>query len=147
MTRKGDAFSFAPPRRTFMDQALPLDESPAMRAAKDRLNREGIHFEQASRYQLKVDAFNFYPGKGTIFVDQELKVRKEKGLDAFITLVRPRRERNRHAPTDHDPGFIRLAPGSSGSRTSRVQPDELHPDCRPPAAAGQFIHFPTHRFL
>jgi hypothetical protein len=79
-----------------MDQAVRPDDSPAMKAAIKRLKREGIHFERVSPHQLKVEEFNYYPGKGTIFVDQELKARQEKGLGAFIALVRARRERDRH---------------------------------------------------
>ena len=39
----------------------------------------GIHY-QHSPHQLKIDAVNFWPGRGTITIDGEVKKRPVKGL-------------------------------------------------------------------
>lgn len=71
-----------------MSKPTKLDNSPAMRQAIAALGREGVHFKQTSGHQLKVGPFSFYPGKGTIFRDTEIRARDEKGLPAFLRLLR-----------------------------------------------------------
>lgn len=65
-----------------------------MACALERLRAERIRHQQTSEYQIKVGPYNFYPGKGTIFVDGEEKVRTERGLDSFVDLLRKLKDRN-----------------------------------------------------
>ena len=58
-----------------------------MNSALERLRAERIRHQQTSEYQIKVGPYNFYPGKGKIFVDGEEGVRTERGLDSFVALL------------------------------------------------------------
>nr|BCF14662.1 hypothetical protein XF13B_13530 [Bradyrhizobium diazoefficiens] len=65
-----------------------------MRHALDRLRAERIWHKQTSEFQIKVGPYNFYPGKGTIFMDRDVEARPERGLETFISLVCKLRDRN-----------------------------------------------------
>ncbi|MCK1389013.1 hypothetical protein [Bradyrhizobium sp. 21] len=65
-----------------------------MNSALERLRAEGIRHQQTSEYQIKVGHYNFYPGKGTIFVDGEEGIRTERGLDSFVALLRKLKDHN-----------------------------------------------------
>lgn len=65
-----------------------------MNSALERLRAERIRHQQTSEYQIKVGPYNFYPGKGTIFVDGEEGVRPERGLDSFVALLRKLKDHN-----------------------------------------------------
>ena len=52
------------------------------------LRQAGAAYEQKTDFHLKVEAYNFWPGTGTIVVDGETQRRKEKGLSAFILILR-----------------------------------------------------------
>lgn len=67
--------------------------TPEMRYTLDRLNAAGIRYKQTSEFQIKVGPYNYYPGKGTIYLDRESKARPERGLDNFIKIVSRIRER------------------------------------------------------
>lgn len=67
--------------------------TPEMRQALERLTAAGIQYKQTSDYQIKVGPYNFYPGKGTIFIDRQTEARPERGLDNFIAIIRKLRER------------------------------------------------------
>jgi hypothetical protein len=64
-----------------------------MLQALDRLRAEGIRYQQTSNFQIKVGPYNFYPGKGTIFMDREVEARVERGLNGFINIVSKLRDR------------------------------------------------------
>ena len=52
----------------------------AMQLAMAWLDARGIHYQHLPPHQLKIDAVNFWPGRGTITKDGELKKRPDKGL-------------------------------------------------------------------
>lgn len=60
----------------------------AMHQAAAALARAGVHFLQPTGFQLKVGPYSFYPGKGTIYRDGDVRARPEKGLPAFLRLLR-----------------------------------------------------------
>jgi hypothetical protein len=47
--------------------------------------------EKKTSFQIKVGPFNFYPVKGTIMHDSDHKARRERGLEAFINILRKNR--------------------------------------------------------
>lgn len=71
--------------------------SPDMNIALERLAAERIQHEQTSAFQIKVGPFNFYPGKGTIYMDGDQKARPERGLENFLALITKLRDRNPRA--------------------------------------------------
>ena len=52
----------------------------AMQLAMAWLDAREIHYQHLPPHQLKVDAVNFWPGRGTITKDGEVKKRPVKGL-------------------------------------------------------------------
>ena len=65
-------------------------DHPKMVEAIQRLKREKIDVRRPlnSDCQLKVaEVINFYPGKGTIFVDGTAGAHERRGLEAVIDLV------------------------------------------------------------
>lgn len=71
--------------------AVRKGDHPAMIAAIERLEREDIDTRRPphNAYQLKVlDRINFYPVKGTIFIDEETQAREARGLSSLVKLVR-----------------------------------------------------------
>lgn len=62
------------------------DDIQAMKLAIEQLMGMGHDVTRKSPYQLKVGAFNFYPGTGTITKDGAPPIR-EKGIDHFIDLL------------------------------------------------------------
>lgn len=66
----------------------PANQTPAMHQASAALVRAGVNFQQPSPYQIKVGQFSFYPTKGTIFRDGETGARNERGLSAFLRILR-----------------------------------------------------------
>lgn len=65
-----------------------------MNSALERLRAERIRHQQTSEYQIKVGPYNFYPGKGTIFMDGDREAHPERGLDEFVALLRKLKARN-----------------------------------------------------
>lgn len=70
--------------------------SREMSSALARLRSERVRHEQRSEYQIKVGPYNFYPGRGTIFMDGDREARPERGLDEFVVLLRKLEARNPH---------------------------------------------------
>ena len=68
--------------------AGPINHTTAMLQATAALARAGVRFQQKTGFQLKVGPFSFYPGKGTIYRDGDLQAFEEKGLPAFLRLLR-----------------------------------------------------------
>jgi hypothetical protein len=68
--------------------------SPEMSFALERLGVERVRHKQTSEFQIKVGPYNYYPGKGTIFIDGDREARPERGLESFITLLRKLQNRN-----------------------------------------------------
>jgi hypothetical protein len=94
--------------------------SLAMGLAIKALIKNKIAFEKKTEYQLKVGDLSFYPIRGTIYRDGDLKALPEKGLEALIALVRTQSDagevgQSRHV---HDGGRnigateIRVFPGA-----------------------------------
>jgi hypothetical protein len=75
-------------------QEIIMNRDAHMNAALERLRAERIRHTQTSDYQIKVGSYNYYPGKGTIFMDRDPKARPERGLDNFIALLRKLKDRN-----------------------------------------------------
>jgi hypothetical protein len=48
----------------------------------------GLEPDQPTEHQLKYGEVNFYPRKGTIFVDGEIARRNETGLSALAAVLR-----------------------------------------------------------
>lgn len=61
-------------------------DTPEMKEACARLDELKIAYRRRSRYQLKVDAYSFYPDTGTITED-DCPDEKQNGLETFIALV------------------------------------------------------------
>jgi hypothetical protein len=94
-----------------------------MNIALERLAAERIRHEQTSAFQIKVGPFNFYPGKGTIYMDGDQKARPERGLEAFIALISQVRTRNAHA-FEYKPARDSLPKGPHGfSLTDAISND------------------------
>lgn len=75
------------PKTIQTDAPLP-DDPPKMVQAIDRLNSLGIMFERKTLYQLKIDQWNFYPGRGTIVRDGGLP-EQDRGLEALLNRLFP----------------------------------------------------------
>lgn len=58
-------------------------DSAETRTLIDWLLANKIYFVRHSRYHLKVDSWNYYIGKGTIFRDDEEAAETERGVEAF----------------------------------------------------------------
>jgi len=65
------------------DRSLP-DDTLAMAKAIATLKDHGIPFLRTSRFQLKIDEWNFYPDRGTIVRDDGSAAETERGLDALL---------------------------------------------------------------
>ncbi len=78
------------------DAPLP-DDPPRMVHAIHRLNALGIGFERKTAYQLKIDEWNFYPGRGTIVRDGHPAAEPDRGLAALLARLE-HQDRGRHAP-------------------------------------------------
>ena len=63
------------------------DVSNAMRDCSDALLKRGVAFERKTRWQIKIGPINFYPERGTIFVDGEAAPRQEEGLETLLTIL------------------------------------------------------------
>ncbi|MFG1437781.1 hypothetical protein V5F38_01090 [Xanthobacter sp. V0B-10] len=68
------------------DAPLP-DDPPRMAHAIHRLNALGICFERKTAYQLKIDEWNFYPGRGTIVRDGHPAAEPDRGLAALLARI------------------------------------------------------------
>ena len=64
------------------------NNSAKMNHTIEQLTAQGIHFDQPTRFQIKVGHFNFYPDRGTIYVDGESKGRRERGFETFLELLK-----------------------------------------------------------
>lgn len=51
------------------------------------LEAKGIEYEPLTEHQIKIDAINFYPGKGTIYIDGEEGACKERGLQGLEVVL------------------------------------------------------------
>jgi hypothetical protein len=60
----------------------------AMAAAEAWLRRAGVRFTRKTTFQLKIGRVNFYPVRGSIFVDGEPGQRAERGLNALENVLR-----------------------------------------------------------
>lgn len=65
----------------------------AVRDAFHALEAAGHHPRICSPHHLKVGRLNFYPGRGTIFRDEDTNPRTERGLPAFVALLTSQRSR------------------------------------------------------
>ena len=68
------------------DGPLPNDKAAMVDAIK-ALQDAGIRFERPTIHQLKVDSWNFYPARGTIFRDGAEKAERDTGVASFIARV------------------------------------------------------------
>lgn len=65
-----------------------------MTEAKEALRELSVQYEATTPYQIKVGAYSFYPGRGTIYMDGAEKALAEKGLVEFIKVLGRLRSRN-----------------------------------------------------
>lgn len=70
-----------------MSQRKKIRNKRKMEEAMSRLNQEGIIPTRPTDHLIKIGEVNFYPGKGTIYLDGDDGKLKEKGLDALINLL------------------------------------------------------------
>ncbi|UGA43020.1 hypothetical protein HU230_0032820 [Bradyrhizobium quebecense] len=63
------------------------DNSDEMNSAIKRLTALGIRHQQTSPFQIKVGPYNFYPNKGTIYLDGAKTALTERGLEKFLTIL------------------------------------------------------------
>ncbi len=78
------------------------DDPPAMVEAITKLNERGIGFDRPTHWQLKIDEWNFYPVRGTIYCDGALDAEPERGLDALLARLLGDRTESRHLATQSD---------------------------------------------
>lgn len=72
-----------------MKKHIPLDQPddhPVMRETVAWCRANKIYLRRPTRFQLKVGSINFWPEKGTIYVD-ELGTLSQKGLPIFKALL------------------------------------------------------------
>ena len=100
--------------------------SPKISSALERLRADRIPHKQTSEFQMKVGPYNFYPGKGTIFMDRDVKARPERGIESFI----PRLQTSRWKPA-RLPRRARRPQYASKSGRLRHPGDNLLRDGRP----------------
>lgn len=67
---------------------LPFETHVALK----RLISENIWFTKKTDYHIKVGRYNFWPKTGTIFVDGETQRSQQRGLDAFIDMIKSDRD-------------------------------------------------------
>ncbi|MFG1430443.1 hypothetical protein V5F44_07460 [Xanthobacter sp. V2C-8] len=93
--------------RSIFPTPAPLpDDPPRMVHAIQRLNSLGISFERKTAYQLKIDEWNFYPGRGTIVRDGHPAAEPDRGLTALLAhllahgkTAHPQKSRLSHSDT------------------------------------------------
>ena len=62
------------------------DDPPAFTRAIDAILAAGYSLSRPSKYQLKIEGINFYPGKGTVQIDGS-KRQRSKGLGELFKLL------------------------------------------------------------
>lgn len=60
----------------------------AMQEALDWLRAHQLRHRPLTAYQVKIGPVSYFPGKGTIFIDQEPRRRPDTGLDALADVLR-----------------------------------------------------------
>lgn len=118
---RAKAASAAPPRRTLyrfsstdMEANVPYNpkkdsRDPRFIAALNAIRSEKFWTDLPNPWQIKVGRFNFYWTKGTITIDAGPKI-YEKGLDAFIRLLKEDRDGNRRPAYGRERGFCQKVP-------------------------------------
>lgn len=104
-------------QKTIQENQMRPDITTEMNDALERLRAERIRYKQTSEFQIKVGPYNYYPGKGTIFMDRDRAARPERGLDNFIRLVCKLRDRN---PSTFRDSGSELNNGSAGFDISQA---------------------------
>ena len=78
----------------------PRDHDDYIRVMDDtvaRLKKEKIRYKVLTPYQIKVEDYNFFPCRGTVYRDGDAAKSKSKfDLDAFVALVRGREKPKEH---------------------------------------------------
>jgi hypothetical protein len=67
---------------------MPKRTDAAMTEALAKLRALGFEPDGPTEYQLKIDIVNYYPVKGTVFVDGEVCRRDETGFEALVAVLR-----------------------------------------------------------
>jgi hypothetical protein len=67
---------------------MPKRTDAAMTEALAKLQALGFEPEDPTDYQLKIGIANYYPVKGTVFVDGEVCRRDGTGFEAFVAVLR-----------------------------------------------------------
>jgi hypothetical protein len=69
------------------------EDTPETKAIINWLRDSKIHFARKTRHHIKTGSINFYLGKGTIYIDDELQPRSDRGFEALKQLLtRPRKD-------------------------------------------------------
>lgn len=63
------------------DSDFELEKSDLMQKCCKQLNEWGVHYLVKSQFHVRIGSVNFYPTKGTIYVDGCVAKYKKKGLD------------------------------------------------------------------
>jgi len=65
-------------------------DTEAMARAIGQLNAARIRFCRPTRFQLKIGNVNYYPDRGTIYIDGEAEPERERGINSLLDRVQSR---------------------------------------------------------
>jgi hypothetical protein len=68
-----------------------------MQRAIDMLTHASIRFQKTTNFHIKIGHYNFFPGRGTIYLDGQPKALPQKGSDAFLVILNEVRRKNPRA--------------------------------------------------
>lgn len=74
------------PRRLITAKA---GDGQEMREAIEALNTAGIRFRRQTAYHLKIGAWNYYPGRGTLIRDGETQSTRHVEIADLLNLLNP----------------------------------------------------------
>ncbi len=71
-----------------MNNSNPDQANQHMLEEMEVLEGHGISFERMTDHQIKIGGINYYPKKGTIYLDGVKKAQPHKGVDALLSTIR-----------------------------------------------------------
>lgn len=81
-------------KQTFPTHRALDGDTAEMAQAIRLLNEAAISFSRPTRFQLKIGSANYYPDRGTIYLDGEAKPERERGIKALLDRVQNRLTQN-----------------------------------------------------
>jgi hypothetical protein len=76
---------------------IDLYDGDEMQRAIDILTHASIRFQKKTNFHIKVGHYNFFPNRGTIYLDGQPKALPQKGIDAFLFILNGIRRKNPRA--------------------------------------------------